>query len=158
MGNLAGGMVTEEAMRQLFSSTMQAAFPEQQAPGLDPVASVSMHSEGRYAFVELRTPEMATAALALDGQVQLMGTAISVGRPSGYVDPSKAQQAAEAAAQALKAFEARAPRRWRFAGCAPCRAPRSFLADPACRALAGYAGMPVHRLPLAAPCLEGTAG
>lgn len=94
-------------MRQLFNSTMKAAFPEQQTPGLDPVVSVSMHSEGRYAFVELRSPEMASAALQLSGQVQLLGQSISVGRPSGYVDPSTAQMAAAQAATALQAYEVR---------------------------------------------------
>ena len=38
-------------------------------------------------------------------QVQLLGQQISVGRPSGYVDPSKAQEAATAAAAALTAFQ-----------------------------------------------------
>lgn len=38
-------------------------------------------------------------------QVQLLGQAISVGRPSGYVDPSKAQVAAIQAAEALAAFQ-----------------------------------------------------
>ena len=105
MGNLVQGLVTEDALRQLFNSTMKAAFPEQQVPGMDPVVTVSMHSEGRYAFVELRTPEMASAALQLSGQVQLLGQSISVGRPSGYVDPSAAQMAAAQAATALSAFE-----------------------------------------------------
>lgn len=105
MGNLVQGLVTEDALRQLFNSTMKAAFPEQQIPGMDPVVTVSMHSEGRYAFVELRTPEMASAALQLSGQVQLLGQSISVGRPSGYVDPSAAQMAAAQAATALSAFE-----------------------------------------------------
>eukprot|EP00803_Ostreobium_quekettii_P000471 evm.model.scf_2176EXC.2 EVM.evm.TU.scf_2176EXC.2 scf_2176EXC:19396-21727(-) len=73
---------------------------------MEPVISVSMHSDGRYAFVELRTPEMATSALQLSGQVQLFGQSISVGRPSGYVDPSKAAAAAQAAAAALAAFSA----------------------------------------------------
>lgn len=73
--------------------------------GMDAVVNVSMHSEGRYAFVELRTPEMATAALQLSGQVQLLGQPISCGRPSGYVDPAQAQQAAIAAAKALEAFQ-----------------------------------------------------
>ena len=41
----------------------------QMVASLDPVVNVSMHSEGRYAFVELRTPEMASAALQLSGQV-----------------------------------------------------------------------------------------
>ena len=31
--------------------------------------NVSVHTEGRYAFVELRTSEMATAALQLNSQV-----------------------------------------------------------------------------------------
>ena len=38
-------------------------------------------------------------------QVQLLGQTISVGRPSGYVDPSKAASAATAAAAALDAFQ-----------------------------------------------------
>ena len=105
VGNLVQGLVTEEALRQLFNSTMRAAFPEKQVPGLDPVVNVSMHSEGRYAFVELRSPEMASAALQLSNQVQLLGQPISVGRPSGYVDPSAAQQAAAQAATALAAFQ-----------------------------------------------------
>ena len=40
-------------------------------------------------------------------QVQLLGQSISVGRPSGYVDPSRAQEAAAAAAAALQAFQVR---------------------------------------------------
>lgn len=106
IGNLVGGMVTEDALRQLFNNTMAAAFPDQMVNGLDAVVNVSMHSEGRYSFVELRTPEMATAALQLSGQVQLLGQPISVGRPSGYVDPAAAQNAAVAAAKALEAFQA----------------------------------------------------
>ncbi|KAK9843828.1 hypothetical protein WJX81_008039 [Elliptochloris bilobata] len=106
VGNLVAGLVTEDALRQLFNTTMQAAFPGHLPPGVDAVCSVSMHSEGRYAFVELRTPEMASAALQLSNQVQLLGQQISVGRPSGYVDPSKAQEAAAAAAAALTAFQA----------------------------------------------------
>jgi hypothetical protein len=69
VGNLVAGLVTEDALRQLFNSTMAAAFPGSMMPGLDAVVSVSLHSEGRYAFVELRTPEMATAALQLSNQV-----------------------------------------------------------------------------------------
>lgn len=45
-------------------------------------------------------------ALRLSLQVQLLGQSISVGRPSGYVDPSRAQEAAQAAAAALQAFQA----------------------------------------------------
>lgn len=38
------------------------------AAGTEPVMNVSVHTEGRYAFVELRTSEMATASLQLNGQ------------------------------------------------------------------------------------------
>ena len=71
MGNLVAGLVTEDALRQLFNTTMAAAFPAQAVPGLDAVVSVSMHSEGRYAFVELRTPDMASAALQLSNQASV---------------------------------------------------------------------------------------
>ena len=70
VGNLMAGLVTEDALRQLFNSTMRAAFPAQCPPGMEPVVSVSLHSEGRYAFVELRTPEMASAALQLSNQAR----------------------------------------------------------------------------------------
>lgn len=69
VGNLTAGLVTEEALRQLFNTTMRAAFPAQMLPGIDAVVNVSMHSEGRYAFVELRSSEMASAALQLSNHV-----------------------------------------------------------------------------------------
>lgn len=98
-------MVSDMALRQLFNSALRAAgYPNSDRPGMEPVVSVSMHSDGRYAFVELRSPEMATTALQLSGQVQLFGQSISVGRPSGYVDPKKAAAAHQAAAVALAAF------------------------------------------------------
>lgn len=109
VGNLMPGLVTEAALRQLFNSGLAAAFPGSNVPGLEPVASISMHSDGRYAFVELRTPEMATAALQLSSQISLLGQSISIGRPSGYVDPAKAHAAAQAAAVALAAFSGSSP-------------------------------------------------
>ncbi len=48
----------------------------------------------RYAFIELRTPEMATAALQLSNQVTLHGRAMTVERPQDYADPAKQAQAA----------------------------------------------------------------
>eukprot|EP00210_Caulerpa_lentillifera_P001788 g1718.t1 len=104
VGNLVPGLVSDVALKTLFNSALSAAFPDCRKPGTEPVVSVSMHADGRYAFVELRSPEMATTALQLSGQVQLFGQTISVGRPSGYVDPSKAAAAAQAAAAALAAF------------------------------------------------------
>lgn len=134
--------------------------------GYDPVVNVNVHTDGRYAFVELRTPDMASASLQLNGQVggpllllqgsrvvllqasaslgvarvakqlwpahlacltlhrqlltrrpgaalltaaplqvQLLGATLSIGRPSGYVDPGKAAAAATVAAEALARFQ-----------------------------------------------------
>eukprot|EP01026_Neomeris_dumetosa_P042695 TRINITY_DN35635_c0_g1_i10.p1 TRINITY_DN35635_c0_g1~~TRINITY_DN35635_c0_g1_i10.p1 ORF type:complete len:1065 (+),score=246.07 TRINITY_DN35635_c0_g1_i10:39-3197(+) len=110
VGNLAYGLVNEINLAELFNNALSAAFPQAQESGVvninkKPVVNVSMHSDGRYAFVELQTPEMATAALQLCGQVSLMGQQITVGRPSGYIDPQKAQQAALLASQALAKFK-----------------------------------------------------
>lgn len=116
VGNLAQGMVTNDMLRQLFNTALMAAFPDKCAPGLEPVVNCSVHTEGRYAFVELRTSEMSTASLQLNGQVQLMGTTLSIGRPSGYVDPTKAQAAAQAAAEALSRFQAESQALRRSAG------------------------------------------
>lgn len=105
VGNLAVGLVTEDVLKTLFNNALVAAFPQNNMPGMEPVVSVSMHSDGRYAFVELRTPEMATEALKIAG-LQLLGQAISVGRPSGYVDPAAAAAQAAQAALALQQFQA----------------------------------------------------
>ena len=40
-------------------------------------------------------------------QVSLMGATLSIGRPSGYVDPGKAAAAATVAAEALAKFQVR---------------------------------------------------
>jgi hypothetical protein len=50
---------------------------------------VNIHSDGRYGFVEFRSPDYANAALQLNGQINLMGQALSIGRPASYVDPNK---------------------------------------------------------------------
>lgn len=92
-------------LSQVFNTALAAAFPHEMIPGIDPVVNVNLHSDGRYAFVEFRTPQMATSALSLNGQVQLGGAAISCGRPTGYIDPLKAQQAAVTAGHALVAFQ-----------------------------------------------------
>eukprot|EP00879_Flechtneria_rotunda_P021350 GHRR01022502.1.p1 GENE.GHRR01022502.1~~GHRR01022502.1.p1 ORF type:complete len:210 (+),score=72.85 GHRR01022502.1:437-1066(+) len=45
---------------------------------------------GRFAFVEFRMPEYATAALQLNGQIALMGNTLKIARPSSYVEPTQA--------------------------------------------------------------------
>ena len=41
---------------------------------------------GRFGFVEMRTEELASSAMAMD-KVDLCGRSINVGRPKGYVEP-----------------------------------------------------------------------
>lgn len=48
-----------------------------------------MTINGRFAFVEFRLPEYATAALQLNGQIALMGNTLKIARPSSYVEPSQ---------------------------------------------------------------------
>ena len=43
-----------------------------------------MAPDMKYSFVEMRTAEIATAAIVLD-KVELCGRALNVGRPAGYV-------------------------------------------------------------------------
>mmetsp|Transcript_26833 Transcript_26833/g.79677 ORF Transcript_26833/g.79677 Transcript_26833/m.79677 type:complete len:100 (-) Transcript_26833:817-1116(-) len=72
---------------------------------MEPVVGINRHSEGRYAFIEFRTPEMATAALQLHNQVTLHGRAMTVERPQDYVDPAQSAQANAMAQMALAAFQ-----------------------------------------------------
>jgi hypothetical protein len=65
IGGLISGAVTDVALRQLFDAALMTMSPV--PPTLPPVVNVNMHSDGRYAFVEFRTPEDASVALALNG-------------------------------------------------------------------------------------------
>eukprot|EP00878_Enallax_costatus_P008532 GHUV01008920.1.p1 GENE.GHUV01008920.1~~GHUV01008920.1.p1 ORF type:complete len:432 (+),score=109.65 GHUV01008920.1:221-1516(+) len=109
IGNLTPGAITDVMLKQVFDSALIAAFPQAGIPGQEPVCRVNIHSDGRYGFIELRAPEYATAALQLNGQINLMGQALSIGRPASYVDPNKVNQAAAQAEAALAAFQQGAP-------------------------------------------------
>lgn len=106
IGNLQQGAVTDAMLTQIFNTALQVRFPGATVPGMEPVIKTYLHSSGKYAFVEFRNPDMATAALDLNGQVQFMGVAMSVARPAGFVDPGRATIAAAAASTAFSAFQA----------------------------------------------------
>ena len=91
VGNLCAGQVKPEHLETLFNTSLSTAFAEEAARGQVPVQHINMHSEGKYAFVELTSPAMATASLHLNG-VELMGQPLSIGRPSGWVDPDRAMK------------------------------------------------------------------
>lgn len=105
VGGLVPGAVTENMIRDLFNATLSTAFPEK-CKGIDPVLRITMSGDGKYCFLELLSPDMTNACLQLSGQIPLMGSNLAIGRPSGYVDPLKAQRAANVAANALAQFQA----------------------------------------------------
>lgn len=49
----------------------------------------ALPSAGRFAFVELRTEELATTAMSLD-KTELLGRPMNIGRPKGYVPGTSA--------------------------------------------------------------------
>lgn len=106
VGGLAAGVVTEQMLHNLFRTTLTSAFPEKCKGGVDPVIRINMAAEGKYCFIELLSSDMATACLELTGQISLMGSMLAIGRPTGYVDPAKAQNAAQLAADTLAKFQA----------------------------------------------------
>lgn len=59
-----------------------------------PPPQANIHSDGRYGFIEFRSAEFATAALELNGQINLMNQSLSIGRPASYVDPNKVRRGA----------------------------------------------------------------
>ena len=55
-------MVTAPMLQQLFNGAIQPCVTD----GLPPVANVSLNGDGKFAFVEMRTEELATLAMNLD--------------------------------------------------------------------------------------------
>lgn len=85
VGNLNPGVVTDNILTELFNGALAHLVADAQcAP---PVINARIDpNAGRFGFVELRTEELATAALALD-KVELCGRHLVVGRCKGYVEP-----------------------------------------------------------------------
>eukprot|EP00469_Lotharella_globosa_P013737 CAMPEP_0167775580 /NCGR_PEP_ID=MMETSP0111_2-20121227/2643_1 /TAXON_ID=91324 /ORGANISM="Lotharella globosa, Strain CCCM811" /LENGTH=329 /DNA_ID=CAMNT_0007665521 /DNA_START=139 /DNA_END=1125 /DNA_ORIENTATION=+ len=84
VGNLQRG-ISGQMVQTFFNShpTMQM-FAQ---GGSMPCVRVQLDSGGTFAFVEFKTPDIATHALSLGGQM-LFGRPLRTGRPRGYVDPS----------------------------------------------------------------------
>ncbi|KAG1656470.1 hypothetical protein FOA52_005629 [Chlamydomonas sp. UWO 241] len=97
VGNLVPGAVSEAILAQIFNTALSVRFPGSTTPGLEPVVRVQVHKDGRFGFVELRTAEMASAAMDLNGQVQFLGNAMSVNRPSAWLAPSRISAAFQSA-------------------------------------------------------------
>ncbi|KNC55328.1 uncharacterized protein AMSG_12402 [Thecamonas trahens ATCC 50062] len=71
-----GGLLSE-AMRRHGLVAPDAA---------DPINVVILKMERRFAFVELRSPEVTTRALALDG-IPFLGVPLRISRPKDYIQP-----------------------------------------------------------------------
>lgn len=80
VGNLPDE-TTESGLMAHFESAMRSALVDPDP--YDAVISVYLKMDKRFGFVEFRTPELATAALALDSLV-FMGYPLKVRRPSDY--------------------------------------------------------------------------
>eukprot|EP00271_Cylindrocystis_brebissonii_P002440 TRINITY_DN13060_c0_g1_i2.p1 TRINITY_DN13060_c0_g1~~TRINITY_DN13060_c0_g1_i2.p1 ORF type:complete len:494 (+),score=97.47 TRINITY_DN13060_c0_g1_i2:23-1483(+) len=78
-------MANEQNVATFFSQAMAAIGGNSAGPGLsgDAVVNVYINQEKRFAFVECRTVEEASNAMALDGIVY-EGVAVRVRRPSDY--------------------------------------------------------------------------
>ncbi|KAJ7562568.1 hypothetical protein O6H91_03G074700 [Diphasiastrum complanatum] len=81
-------MANEQNVAAFFSQVMAAVGGNTAGPG-DAVVNVYINQEKRFAFVEMRTVEEASNAMALDGIVYEGGVAVRVRRPSDY-NPSMA--------------------------------------------------------------------
>jgi len=80
-------MANEQSVATFFSQVMAAVGGNTAGPG-DAVVNVYINQEKRFAFVEMRTVEEASNAMALDGIVY-EGVSVRVRRPSDY-NPSMA--------------------------------------------------------------------
>ncbi|TPX34399.1 hypothetical protein SmJEL517_g02972 [Synchytrium microbalum] len=80
IGNVPAG-VTEDQLIQFFNASM-SAMSMNILPG-DPCVSSQMNVEKSYAFVEFRSAQEASAALAFDG-IQFSGQALKIRRPKDY--------------------------------------------------------------------------
>jgi splicing factor U2AF subunit len=102
VGNILPGVVNGDTLRTFFDAAL-SGLPG--SAGGTPVVAVQPASDGKYAFVELRHEDLATAALSLSG-MELVGRAISVARPAGYLDALAAAAAAAAAMAAAAGMAA----------------------------------------------------
>lgn len=102
IGNLSIGSVTPDMLTELFNAALAGMVPD--PVNEPPVINVKMDNTGRFAFVELRTEELATTSMTLD-KTELLGRPMNIGRPKGYVPGSSAPAANDtlAAAQQVAA-------------------------------------------------------
>jgi len=80
VGNIPFG-VTEDAMMEFFNNQMHVAGLAQ-APG-DPILAVQINLDKNFAFLEFRSVDETSQALAFDG-INFMNQSLKIRRPSDY--------------------------------------------------------------------------
>jgi len=85
IGNLAIGQTTREVLTEFFNQALAHLLPD--PLNIPPVVNINIDNQGRFAFVEYQTMELATQAIRMDHQVELFGRAMHIGRPKGYIEP-----------------------------------------------------------------------
>ena len=88
LGNLHSAVMNPDLIRELLEPAcrllpMFAKLDHDKIPS--PILSVDFGGEGRFAFIEFVSEAIATAALAIFNQIELLGKRMSVMRPQGYV-------------------------------------------------------------------------
>ncbi len=89
VGNLNRGLVSAEMLRELFNAVLANMVPDPMVN--PPVITARLDASGKYGFVELRSPELASAATQLH-KMELCGKPMTVERAKGYQDPSAQQK------------------------------------------------------------------
>jgi len=84
VGNLAIGVVNEAIVEEFFNQALSHMVSDPVAT--PPVIHVKMDGQGRFAFVELRTRDLANQAVLMDKLVEIYGRQLHVGRPKGYIE------------------------------------------------------------------------
>jgi len=84
VGNLAQGIVTKDILEEFFNQALSHMVSDPVA--YPPVIQVKMEGSGRFAFIELRTQEMAKQAMRMDKLVEIYGRKMNVGRPKGFIE------------------------------------------------------------------------
>ena len=87
VGNLHPGAMNPDLIRELFEPACSllpvfAKLDHEKVPS--PILAVDFGGEGRFAFIEFVSESIATAAMTIFNQVELLGRRISVMRPQGY--------------------------------------------------------------------------
>jgi len=85
IGNLTVGMVSSAMLKELFAQPLLTLPGAEDGSGVPPVIDARVDAGGKFAFVEFRSEELASTALALFNNMELCGRPMQVARPTGYV-------------------------------------------------------------------------